>query len=135
MKPLLFLSSILLFSVTSVFAKDDRLTKEEFLSRVENGTITLERAPVMSLPAPIADKVQEKIREKYPRFKDELWYVHYITDNSYMYSLFFDWTLDQCSLRIEKIDPKLKKPNERTMDTVGQRVKKSYCDKVYMINI
>lgn len=123
---------IALFLGVSILAqaKEDRLTKEEFLNRVENGTISLERAPVMGLPPAIQQKIIDKTRQNYPRFKEVMWYVHYIKDNNYLYSLFFDWTLDQCSLRIEKIDPKLGKPNEKTMDVVGQRVKKSYCDRV-----
>lgn len=128
MKYILF-ALFLGFSI-SAQTKEDRLTKEEFLNRVENGTISLERAPVMGLPPAIQQKIIDKTKQKYPRFKEVMWYVHYIKDNNYIYSLFFDWTLDQCSLRIEKIDPKLGKPNEKTMDVVGQRVKKSYCDRV-----
>ena len=135
MKSIIALLFIFLLSISSVFAKEDRLTKEEFLSRVEKGTISLERAPVMSLTPPVQQNLMEKIKQKYPRFQEVMWYVHYVRDNNFLYSLFFDWTLDQCSLRIERIDPKLGKPNEKTMDIVGQRVKKSYCDRVYGENL
>ena len=123
------LVGILLAEAT--LASDRRLTKEEFLSRVERGTLSLERGPIMAIPEALVEKIQAKMRAKYPKFKPEMWYVNYITDNSYIYSLFFDWTLDQCLLRIEKIDPRLGKPNEKTMDVNGQVVKKMYCDKAY----
>lgn len=131
MRTIFLLLLIFFCSVASVFAKPERLTKEEFLSRIDNGTVTLDRSPIMSIPPGIQKKVTDKIKQKYPNFKDHMWYFCYIKDNNFMYSLFFDWTLNACILRIEELDKKTGKPTEKTLDLDGQRVKKSYCDKVY----
>jgi hypothetical protein len=120
---------IFLLSVASVFAKSERLTKEEFLSRIENGSITLEKAPIMSVPANFQKHMLDKIKEKYPNFKDQMWYFAYIKDNNFMYSLFFDWTSDSCVLRIEELDKKTGRQTVNSVDIHGQKVKKSYCDK------
>lgn len=126
----LFISVFLLsLTVSSVFAGDHRLTKEEFLSGVEKGTITLDRAPVLAVSPAAMEKVFSAQRKAFPIFKPEMFYVAFIKDNKFIYSLFFEWASNRCLLRIEELDAKLGKPNEKTMDPNGQQVEKKYCEK------
>ena len=120
---------------TSGFAGDQRLTKEEFLDGVDKGTITLEHAPILALPENVLSEVFKIQRKSFPGFKNEMFYAHFIKDNKFIYSLFFEWTTNRCLLRIEEIDPKLGKPNEKTMDPNGQPVEKKYCDKALGIKV
>lgn len=126
MKSILLLSFMI---ASTAFASEHRLTKEEFLSGVDKGTIGLERAPVLSLPAQVQAKVLDAQRKAFPAFKSEMFYVSYIKDNKFIYSLFFEWPTNRCLLRIEEIDEKLGKPNEKTLDPNGQSVEKKYCEK------
>ena len=73
------------------YAKDYQLSKDEFLSKVEQGTITLERSPVLSLPADVTKIAIEGQKRDFPGFREEMWYVAYIKSNDYTYFIFFEW--------------------------------------------
>lgn len=123
------ISFIVFISLSTAFAKSERLTKEEFLSRIDNGTIKLEKAPIMNIPSDIENKILNNLKGKYPHFKDQMWYFAYIKDNNFMYSLFFDWTTESCVLRIEELDKKTGRQTVSSLDIHGQKIKKSYCNK------
>lgn len=128
-------SFITILSATLAHASDNRLTKEEFLSKVDNGKIQLEREMVFNLPSNILAQEEDKIKLTYPAFKSEMFYVGYIKDNKVMYSLFFNWTYPQCELRIEELDAKTGKASGKTADVKGQKVDKKYCAKFLGINL
>jgi len=118
---------------TLVYARDHRVTKEEFLDLVIKGSISLERSPIWALPPNYIDKIFETEKKKWPALKEEMLYYYYYNDNKFRYTLNIDWSYPSCLLRIEEVDPTIGKPNAKTLDPVGQTIDKKYCEKVFGI--
>lgn len=135
MKMFAFALLTILFASVAAHAGDERLTKEQFLSGVSSGRIQLDRELVFNLPSNILDQTEDKIKLQFPAFKHEMMYAGYIKDNKFIYSLFFNWTVPECQLRIEELDKKTGKPNAQTLDPKGQKVDKQYCSKFLGINL
>jgi hypothetical protein len=131
---ILSLLSISLFSTLCV-AQDFRISKEDFLNRVMHDTITLDRSLNFQLPPKFIEYINQKKRERYPGFKDEMAYSAYYQDNKWVYTINFEADTRLCKLRIEEKDPKTDKPSVQTVDPVGETIDKKYCDKAYGLTL
>jgi hypothetical protein len=125
----IFFLSLLASSIS--FGSDNRLTKEEFLQRVDTGQLQLDRGVVFAVPDAIKQKIVEKQRLLYPDMRDDNLYYFYIRDNNFEYSLFWAWDHVTCELRIEELDKKTHRQTGNSVDPKGQKVEKKYCDKAY----
>lgn len=81
----------LTFLSLSSFAKDYKLTKSEFLSRLDQGTLTLEKAPSIAVAPELIDRLITSQKKEFPGFKDEMFYISYVKSNDYTYFVFYEW--------------------------------------------
>jgi hypothetical protein len=125
------LTITILLTGSLVNASDNRLTKDEFLQRVLNGLLILDRDPALAYNPNILQKMVDKQRKYYPDLSVDNFYVYEIRDNNFNYQLFWEFYSGLCKLRIEELDKTTNKPNVKTIDIEGQKVDKKYCDKVY----
>ena len=117
--------------VSNSFGSENRLTKEEFLQRVDSGQLQLDRSPIFVGPPAMMQNIVEKQRLLYPDMRDDNLYYFYIRDNNFEYSLFWAWDHVTCEMRIEELDKKTHRQTAKGVDPKGQKVEKKYCDKVY----
>lgn len=125
MKILLILTT-LLFSLTSQ-SQVLKLTKNEFLKKIDQGKIQFQIIPVareigiatlmkiseLTTPPELSETDIRKIEQaiikdnamKYSYFQAEMFNVRYMQDGPWRYSITFDFaTTRQCTLRVEKVD-------------------------------
>lgn len=133
---------ILLFS-SSIYSADYKLTKSEFLKKFEDGSIKLERTPMISGVQPeVLQRLVESNKKKYPSFKDQMFYVGYIESNKYRYFIFYEWFDRGCmfgstvigmfkDVKDDETAGKMAKEENKTYEKIDTK----YCEKVLGIDI
>jgi hypothetical protein len=136
-----FYSSIiaaLLFSISA----GAQISTKDMLSRIDNDKITLQRAPLVNVPAQIRDKELEMLHAQFPKFKDSMWYMAYVKENGYSNIIRYDWSSDECVYLVYNDDALKKKTKEvaQFIQSKGQMGSSSarreviplkYCEKIY----
>jgi hypothetical protein len=132
MKLSFYLSTLLiLLGSYSCWATDHVLTQAQFLSRIMDNSLMLDRALIYNLPPNFLKDMFDKQKAQYPWFKEEMEYAEYYKDNKWMYTINYDWSNKTCLLRIEELSPETGRPTVDTVDGKGTVIDKKYCDKVY----
>lgn len=94
-----------------------KLSRSEVESRLESKNIRLERAPILG-GGPISENKDtinhmiQKNKQKYPNFKESMWYYHYFTVDNITYSISYDWTSNSCDLITIDNDAIKKNPDD-----------------------
>lgn len=123
---------ILSFSGSLSFGDGElKLTKEEFLKKVIEGQITMQKDPLFPVSDSNREKLMAHFHSKYPSFKDAYWFVPTLRTNDYQYTLFFEWPTRNCLYRVEGIDRSTRQIIKSTMDPKGTAVDIKYCEKAY----
>jgi hypothetical protein len=132
---LLFLS-ISFFSSLS-FGEEFKLTKDEFLKKLEMGTVTMSKDPLFpGLSEGMKNGAAEMYKAKYPNFQSAYLFVPTVRTNKYCYSVVYEWPLHKCVFRIDTVSKDPKKPIKREdVDIEGTVVDKKYCEMAYGIKI
>lgn len=140
-KTLFIILAIYLGAMSLAYAKDYKLTKDEFLSRVEKGDITLDRTPVLSLPPDVTKVAIEGQKKEFPGFREEMWYVGNINSNKYTYFIFFEWYGRGCIFGMTE-PAKYKGAEGKKGGELAQKendsyekIDKKYCEKALGITI
>lgn len=129
-------------SSTTSFAKDYQLTKSEFLSRIDSGSLNLEKAPAVAAHPNMIQQLIESQKKEFPGFKDEMFYVAYTKSTNFTYFLFYEWYDRGCVFGVT--EPKKyantssdeAKGNLATAENKGyEKVDKKYCEKVLGITL
>lgn len=127
----------LLLIASSVLAKDYKMDKSEFLSRLDSGSITLERTPMSPLPDNLLTQFLASQKKEFPGFKDEMFYVGYIKSNNYIYMVFYEYYDRGCVFGVS--EPKkfqgsgsdaAKGEMAKAEMNSYQKIDKKYCEKV-----
>ena len=126
---------VLLFSSLSFAQSEIKLTKEEFLQRLESGTIIMNKDPLFTIPENDKVKIMDNFKKNYPNFKDAYWFVPNLKTNKYLYTVFYQWPTRSCLYRVEDLDPVTKKVKTESIDPKGQNIDRKYCEKAYGIKI
>lgn len=127
---------------SGAWAKDYKLSKEEFLSRLDNGTITLEKAPIVAVPPNILEELIKSQRKEFPGFKDAMFYAAYVKSNEFTYFVFYEWYDRGCVFGIT--EPK-KFKNGGSEQALGdaavqenksyEKIDKKYCEKAFNLTL
>lgn len=83
---------LLLLISSFLFSSELTMTKDEFLKRFDQGSLSLEKAPV--LPGIDADLIKTLIdsnKKEFPGFQDEMFYIAYVNTNQYSYMIMYEW--------------------------------------------
>jgi hypothetical protein len=90
MKKIISIICFMLISFNSY--AEFKLSKDEFLKKIDAKTITLQKTPIIAgLPPNAIQKLIEGQKTRYTSFKDEMFYVGYIETNEYRYFVFYEW--------------------------------------------
>lgn len=124
------------------YAKDYELTKEELLRKIDNGTVSMEKAPVMSLPADAYRMIMESQKKEFPGFRDEMFYYSYVSSNEFRYMIFFEWYDRGCVFGKTKPVGSGKEMSGKAFYELAKKEKdsyekidKKYCEKLLGITI
>lgn len=129
----------LLFFVSSAFAQ---ISKDEMLKRIEKDTASFQRAPLYPLPQELTDKMVERTKARYPKFKESMWYYNYVLDKGYYNIVFYDWTAEECQYFVFS-EEALKKRDSAVQDFMRdpekngnakakrERIPTRVCEKLY----
>lgn len=135
MKKLIILS--LLFVSTVSWAKDYKLSKSEFLSRLDQGTITLERVPVMAAAPELIERSLISQKKEFPGFKDEMFYVSYVKSNEFTYFVFYEWYNRGCIFGITEPKSYPRASSDKARGSMAneemnsyEKIDTKYCEKV-----
>ena len=130
------------FGAASLAFADYELNKSELLQKIDNGTVSMEKSPVMSLPADLYRITIENQKKEFPGFREEMFYYAYVNSNNMRYMIFFEWYDRGCIFGKTKpmgTDSKLsgkafyelsKKENESY-----EKIDKKYCEKLLGLTI
>lgn len=140
----LLLVALIVYSLAfslSAFGKDYKMTKDEFLSRVSGGTVTLEKTPSLAMAPELVSRVIDAMKKEFPGFKDEMFYIAYVKSTDFTYFLFYEFYDRGCIFGIT--EPKKYKNNSDekngslAMDEYKsyQKVDKKYCEKALGISL
>jgi hypothetical protein len=130
-----------LFLAIPSFAKDYKLTKSEFLSRFDSGSLTLEKAPAVAAHPTMVQKLIDSQKKEFPGFKDEMFYVAYTKSNKYTYFIFFEWYNRGCVYGVTEPDQfKSGSSEAQANKAVAERdsyekIDKKYCEKALGITL
>lgn len=121
----------------SAFAKDYKLSKSEFLSRLDQGTLSLEKTPsVVATPDYISRLISSQKKE-FPGFKEEMFYVSYVKSNDYTYFIFYEWYNRGCIFGITEPKKYVRASSDESRGAMAtaemnsyERVDNKYCEKV-----
>lgn len=129
--PLILISSL-------AFAKDYKMDKGEFLSRLDAGTLTLERTPMSNFPDNLLTQFLTSQKKEFPGFKDEMFYVGYVKSTDYLYMVFYEYYDRGCVFGVS--EPKKFQGTGSSDNSKGemakaelnsyQKIDKKYCEKV-----
>lgn len=120
---------------TNSFAK---MSASEIESKVLKNEISFERGPLFPVPAAITDKMIALQKNKYPNFKESMWYYHSVNKDGFVHLIFYDWTGNECKfttisedeMRNNKISS-LKEESGRVVDLSSSVVSIKICEKLY----
>lgn len=132
------LSLILLQSSLAFGQADIKLSKEEFVQRLERNEISMSKVPYMPVPENIKKEFFKKLKTKYPNFKEEFWFVNELRTNKYIYTIYYEYyTLgsNKCVFRAEGFDRNTKLYVPTEIDVKGQPIDVKHCEKLYGIKI
>ena len=130
-----------LFAFIGAASANAQVSKSELLSRIDKDKVTFQRAPLYMVPAQLTQKLLERTKARYPKFKESMWYYHYVIDNGYYNMVFFDWTGDECLYLQFKKDALEKKdkeivnfvndPSKGSSVAKKETIPVKYCEKLY----
>lgn len=127
--------SLIFFLAIPSYAKDYKLTKSEFLSRFDSGSLTLEKSPVFAAHPNFVQQLIDSQKKEFPGFKDEMFYMAYTKSNKYMYFIFFEWYNRGCVFGISEFgafksgsDDSLTNKALAENDSY-EKIDKKYCEK------
>ena len=111
----------LLFS-SLAFAKDYKLSKNEFLKKLDEGRVSLDKTPLNNIPEQIFPQLIQKMKQQYPDFQREMWYVAYIDSNNYRYFVFYEWYNRGCIFGIQETKKYGKNKSSTTVVKGGRKI-------------
>ena len=120
----------LLFS-SLAFAKDYKLSKNEFLKKLDEGRVSLDKTPLNNIPEQIFPQLIQKMKQQYPDFQREMWYVAYIDSNNYRYFVFYEWYNRGCIFGIQETKKYGKNNADNWMQAAKEMQSYSAIDKKY----
>ena len=134
----LFLLTAILATISSpVWAKDYKLSKSEFLSRLDQGTITLEKVPSVAANPEIIQRLLDSQKKEFPGFKDEMFYVSYTKSNDYTYFVFYEWYDRGCIYGVTEPKAFERASSDASRGSMAtdeknsyETIDKKYCEKV-----
>ena len=128
--------SLLLISV-SAWAKDYKLSKSEFLSRLDQGTITLEKVPVMAAAPELIERSITSQKKEFPGFKDEMFYISYVKSNEFTYFIVYEWYNRGCIFGITEPKAYQRASSDQSRGSMAtdemnsyEKIDNKYCEKV-----
>lgn len=130
------LASIILFGSIAFAQEEVKLTKDEFLSRLDKGSITLKKDPLFpGLNEAQRKEFLMKMKSKNPSFKEAFWFVPNLRTNNFVYTVFYEWPTRKCYFRAEGFDRNKKEYKRDEIDPAGTVIPVKYCEKAYGIKI
>ena len=131
----------LLFS-SMAFAKDYKLSKSEFLSRLDQGTITLEKVPSVAANPELIDRLLTSQKKEFPGFKDEMFYVSYVKSNDFTYFVFYEWYDRGCIYGVTEPKAYSRASSDSSRGTLAnnelssyEKIDKKHCEKVLGVSL
>lgn len=138
---LTFTLSLILVMFSSVsFAKDYKLTKDEFLKKIDEGRVTLEKTPIANVPENIRPQLVASQKKQFPQFEEEMWYVGYVQSDNFRYFVFYEWYNRGCIFGISE-PSKYGKDNQQNWTQAAKEMQsyepidKKYCEKYLGIDL
>jgi len=132
---------LLIFSI-SAFAKDYKLSKDEFLERFDKGTLSLERAPVLAASPDLIERFIGSQKKEFPGFKEEMFYAGYVKSNAYTYILFYEWYNRGCIFGITEPKAFERASSDEARGSLAMEeynnylpIDKKYCEKLLGIKL
>lgn len=136
-----FLITLLLIAQTA-FAVEFELSKDEFLKKFENNTLTLERSPIIAgLPPTAIKQLIEGQKKQFSSFKDEMFYAGILTTNTYRYFIFYEWYDRGCVFgktqmsKYKNVSDKLAYERALEENKTYEKIDNKYCEKLLNIKI
>lgn len=132
MRKKVIISILVLLVVVLAGALTYHLTREEtlsskFLSQLDKGEVKLKKLSLYPANTEQSKTLFKKYQEKYPNFKREFWFVPTMENETYIYSVFYDWTNRSCTLKINDQYSKT--------ELFSEPLAVKYCEKAYGVKI
>jgi hypothetical protein len=118
-----------------------QIAQSDMASKIDGNKITLLRAPLVNVPSQITSKLIERQKARFPKFKESMWYYHYVVTNGFYNIVFYDWTADECQYftfkkeALEKKDQEVKaflsNPSHGSTSARVERMPIKVCEKLY----
>lgn len=119
-----------------------QIAKSQMLDWVDHDKVTFKRAPYINVPSQITEKLLQRQHSQFPKFRDNMWYMAFVSEGGYTDIIHYDWQSDDCYYIVLK-DDALKIKSKDAQDFVAskgahgsadarrEKIPMKYCEKVY----
>lgn len=142
---LFLIFGFLIFNSLFSFAEELSLSKEEVMSRIDQGSLNFNKAFILPLTDQKDGKkinipqnmLVQRLLKSNPTLKEEYLYYNYFRTNKWEYAINYEWYSHRCKLRISEFTKDGRNLNYKVSDMMinGVEIPLKYCEKVYGIKI
>lgn len=114
-----------------------RLSESEFLGKVDRNEIAFQRGAILNTEASLTERMIQMNSVRYPNFKPQMWYYHFVAIENVGYILSYDWTGNECRLQFlnlrepSEMTKQFAEQNGRVTDKNQSIISMKYCEKLY----
>lgn len=138
--------AFLFFLPIASLAEEPPYSQGEFLSKLADDEATMKATPSMPNPSYLDQRAKlEKMI--YPDFDRSMYNYFFYKEGKWIYTIMWDWKSKRCVFGIDKMieDSKngpvwdrkdfIKRHPNDSPDSVGETIKKSFCEKLYKLSL